>query len=222
MSVAKPAALACWRAKLWISRMPLTDSASVAVTRAKLSCWSRYAWLRRPRSAMNQRPHAGHHDQDDQEQPPVVIGHQRRRDQRVAALHHRHEGDVLHADAHDVDVGGDARDQAAEGRAREEAHRQAQQVGVDLVAQVVDDGLAQAQRQPRAIDEADLGERRQRQEADRAGDGAGHVAVGDGAADHARHRPRHQRQLDGARDDQHGQRVAQARVRPRVAEQAGG
>ena len=35
------AALACWRAKAWISRIPLTDSANVAVTRAKLSCWSR-------------------------------------------------------------------------------------------------------------------------------------------------------------------------------------
>ena len=44
------------------------------------------------------------------------------------------------------------------GVAREEAHRHAQQVRVDVVAQVVDHRLAQPQREPRAEDEAELGE----------------------------------------------------------------
>jgi hypothetical protein len=168
----------------------------------------------------HQHPDAGHHDRHDQEQPPVVDDHQRRRDQGVAQGHHRHEGDVLDADADHLHVRGDAGDQATDGRAREVTHRHAQQVRVDVVAQIVDDRLAQPQREAIAVDEAELRERGQRQEAGDARQRAGHVAPRDRPGEDLRHRPGDERQLDRAQHHQTGQRVAQARVGARAAVEA--
>jgi len=116
--------------------MPVTLSASCAVTRLKLS------------EIAHQAPEDRRHREHDQKELRIVVEHQRRRDEQVAELHRAHERHVLNADAHGVDVGGDAAEQAPDLRPLEEGHRHPQEVGVDLVPQIVHDGFAELERQP--------------------------------------------------------------------------
>ena len=131
------------------------------------------------------------------------------------------EGHVLHADADVVDVGDGAADEAPPARAcLEVADRHAQQVRVDVVAQVVHHRLAQLQRQAHAEEEGELGERRPG-----PGSPARPATVPRGvwrrwAREHARHHPAQRRQLERPQRPPARAGVALARVGPGVAEQA--
>jgi hypothetical protein len=168
----------------------------------------------------NHQAQNGRHGEHDQKQLPIVIQHEQRRDEHVTELHRAHERDILHADPHRIHVRGHTADQATDLRALEEAHGQGQQVRVDLVAQIVHHGFAQAQREAHAKYEANLGDACEEQEAHHAEQGAARVLTRDRATDDGGDRPSHDRSLNRARDDQGDERVTQRGVGLRVRENA--
>ena len=162
----------------------------------------------------------GRHRQYDEEQNPVVPDHQQRRDEHLPGLHGGDEKHVLPADPHRFRVRRIAADDAPDFRPIVKAHRHPYQMLEDVAPQILDDRLAQFQRQPLAEVEAELRHGGEHEKPDRSPHHATRVMARNRPVDDRAHRPRQHRQLDRPNDDQREQPVAFARVRLRIAEHA--
>ena len=158
----------------------------------------------------DQAPEQGDQRQHHQEQDTVVVDHQRGGADHRAELDHPGEHHVLHAHPDGVDVGDGPADEAPHppGAGLEVAHRHAQEVLVDPVAQVVHHRLAELQREAHPEVEVDLRGHGQREKTRGAQPGAPRVLVGDGARQDRPHQPAQRGQLDGAQEHQAEQDVA--------------
>lgn len=130
-----------------------------------------------------QRPQHGRHGQHHQEQYPIVPQHQHRTDEHLAQLNGAHEQRVLHPNPHRLGIGREPADDPSQLGAIVKTHRHPQQMLEDVVADVVDDRLAQLEGKPLTEMETELGNGRKRQEPERRPDDALRVVAPDGPID---------------------------------------
>ncbi len=139
--------------------------------------------------------------EDDQEQRPVVPEHRDRGDEHLAELDKADEQDLLDADPDVLDVGGHAADDAADAGLVEPPHRHPLDVREEGVAEVVDNFLAQLQRQPLAVVHDELRRQREQGEADRSPGDARDIAPVDRPVDDGGQGPGEGGKLDRAEED---------------------
>ena len=165
-------------------------------------------------------PNRGQEEEHEGKELGVVPRHERAGDRHLQPLNDGHEGDVLNADAHVVDVRRQAANNAPELGLVEERQRERGELAEQLGAEVVDDGFTQFQRQALAKMKRAGGEKGQPQESGGVERDPGGVAARDGAVDGRADHPGQGGQLEAAQEGEGEEGVALAGVGPGIAQEA--